>query len=89
MDENFDAGVDWSEATNARERNRPERVKTEPKIDPYVSKILGRPVLANDPRLVSLVVKFKKQRGSAPEIDKMDNFMKDIDFLTELRKVFG
>lgn len=86
MQENIDAGVDWSEASNVREMNRP--AKREPKVDQAVTQILGKPVLVNDPRLIGVVVRWKKAHGSSPEVDKMDNMLKDIDFLVDLRRTF-
>ena len=81
MDEDFD----WISASDAA---RPEIRKRQPQVDAAVSKILGRPILVNDQRLVSLVVKYKKLRASDPDSDKMDNFLYDPDFLTELHKTF-
>ena len=81
------AEIDWSEATNVREMNRP--AKRVVAVDNEVSKILGRPILVNDPRLIALVVKWKKAQASSPEQDKMDNFLYNPDFLIELRKVFS
>lgn len=82
-EENFD----W---ISAGEAFRPTVTKkAPPPPDPYVSKILGFPVAVNDPRLMRLVVQFKRKNGTSPESDKMDNFLYDPEFLTELRKTFG
>lgn len=88
MDDNFEGGVDWSEATNMREMNRPP--KKEPRVDKEVSKILGKPIMVNDPRLIRLVVAWKnKTASSAENVEKMDNYLYNPDFLAELHKVFG
>jgi hypothetical protein len=81
--------IDWNKATNARELSHQGAVKRELKFDAEVTKILGKPVLVNDPRLIRLVVQFKKQTASDPESDKMDNFLYNPDFLVELRKTFA
>lgn len=83
MEEDFD----W---ISAREARIPDVIKRERKFDAEVTKILGKPVLVNDPRLIQLVVKWKKATASsADNTDKMDNFLRNPDFLVELRKVFG
>ncbi len=79
--------IDWGEATNVREMTRP--VQRERPIDLAVSKILGKPILTTDPRLISLVVKWKKAQASSPDSERMDNFLNNPDFLVELRKTFS
>ncbi len=84
-----DLDIDWDTAPTSREALRPSAIKHERALDAEVTKILGMPVLVNDPRLIRLVVQWKKAHGSSPEIDKMDNFLYNPEFLVELRKVFG
>lgn len=79
----------WGEASRVRDVFKPSAIKQERKFDAEVTKILGKPVLVNDPRLIQLVVKYKKAKGSSPDVDKMDNFLYDPAFLTELRKTFA
>lgn len=81
--------INWDDAINAREAVRPAMRRHEPQIDFEVTKLLGKPVLRNDHRLIQLVVKFKKMQGSSPELDRMDNYMYNPEFLTELRKTFA
>lgn len=81
--------IDWSSASTGRQALQPSAIKHERKFDAEVTKILGKPVLVNDPRLIRLVVQWKKQTASDPESDKMDNFLYNPEFLVELRKVFA
>ena len=85
----YDDDSIWSEASRVRDVFKPSAIKQERKFDAEVSRILGKPVLVNDPRLIQLVVKYKKARGSSADQDKMDNFLYDAEFLTDLRKVFA
>ena len=62
--------------------NRP--VET-PKIDEPVSKIVGKKVLVNDPRLVKLVIKWKKSKDP----DNEDNYLLDPAKREELIQTFN
>lgn len=77
---------DW---ISAREMTMPKVGGIVPKIDIEVSKIVGKPVLVNDQRLMKLVVKFKKQTASSPDSERMDNYLYNPAFLKELRKTFN
>ena len=80
----------WDEASKLSDVLTGGAKKREPVFDQQVTKILGKPVLVNDPRLIQLVVKWKKATASsADNTDKMDNFLYNPDFLVELRKVFA
>lgn len=81
--------INWDDAVNAREAVRPAFRTREQQIDLEVTKILGKPVLKNDQRLIQTVVRFKKEHGNSPEIDRMDNYLYNPDFLVELRKAFA
>lgn len=82
MDEIKD--LDW---ISAGEMNRPpRRPKAGPQIDTEVSKIVGRPVGVGDPKLLKLVVKWKKTYGSE---DRVDNLLINPNFLIELKKTFN
>lgn len=59
-----------------------------PVIDQAVTKIVGMPVVVNDPRLIRLVVKWKKETGSGAESDKMDNYLRDPKKVAELKHTF-
>jgi hypothetical protein len=74
------------EALNAKQMYIPPKKKLEPKIDWAVSKIVGKKILALDPRLMRLIVKWKKQKK---DLDKPDNFLKDPKKIEELKKVLG
>ena len=82
MSEDFD----W---INAGDRRKPTAPRRTPQIDTEVTKILGKPVMANDPRLIRLVVEFKNKSGNSPDSDKMDNFLYNPDFLKKLRATFN
>lgn len=62
--------------------NRPVEA---PKIDEPVSKIVGKKVLVNDPRLVKLVIKWK----SSKDPDNFDSFLLDPKKREELIKTFN
>ena len=76
---------DWIKASESR---LPSKVAKTRKIDKEVSDALGKPVMANDPRLIRLVVKWKKKTGSSADFEKPDNFMHTPGFLAELKKEF-
>lgn len=81
MDDDLLEG-EWFDSKDLKLVKAPNR---EPKWDEEVSKAVGKPVAINDPRLISLVVKWKKRYSSD---DEMDNFMSNVSFLKELKKVF-
>lgn len=81
--------IDWSKAVNARDINRPSQTpRSEPKIDPDVSKIVGKPVRTNDPRLISLVVKHKNKAGNSADSKVSDNYLHSSAFVEELKRTF-
>ena len=59
------------------------------KVDEVVSKIVGVPVMINDPRLIKLVVKWKRGSGGSADVATEDNFLSDPKKITELKKVFN
>jgi len=59
--------------------------KAEPKIDEEVSKIVGKKVHVNDPRLIKLVIKWKANKNP----DNVDNYLHDENKRNELRQVFN
>lgn len=71
---------------DANERFVP-KPSLEPKIDESVSKIVGKKVLLHDPRLITLVRKWKANKpvGSM----EPDNFLNDPDKVAELKKVMS
>lgn len=78
--------LDW---INVRDMNRQPRPGREIKLDEEVSKVVGKPVSQTDPRLIRLIVEFKKKHNSTVDSDVQDNFMHRPDFLVALKKVFN
>ena len=60
-----------------------------PTIDAEVSRVVGKPVVATDPRLLKLVVSWKRNAGTNENADTFDEFLKDPKKIAELKKVFG
>lgn len=71
---------------DSKELTRPPKTSREPKFDVEVSKIVGKPVRMNDPRLIALLVKWKKRNKSE---DVPDNHLRNPQFLVELKKTFN
>jgi hypothetical protein len=74
--------IGQDEYINARERFSAGSYKPQPKFDEVISKIVGKPVLANDRRLLALIVKWKA--GKSPDSMVPDNFLSDPQKLKEL-----
>jgi len=72
---------------NAREAFAPQVKKLEPKVDVVVSKIVGKKVFTRDPRLINLIVKWKKQKKGGE--DMPDNFLEDPKKREELKKALN
>ncbi len=83
MEEDYD----WIRAAESRTPKR--NVKSAPAIDQEVTKAVGTPVAANDPRLIRLVVKWKGKTNSSVDGEKLDNFMHNPGFLAELKETFA
>ena len=66
---------------NAREMFLPPKKSLTPVIDPIISKIVGKNVMATDPRLLRLIVKFKN--GKSQDSDIPDNFLTNPNFIKE------
>lgn len=73
-----------SDAIDARERFAPPKVVV-PKVDEPVTRIVGKKVFVNDPRLISLIVRWKKRKN---DDSAFDNFLHNQKFIEELKKVF-
>ena len=71
---------------NQRERFRPTS-KLEPVVDEVISKIVGKKIFTLDPRLLKLVVKWKK--GKSENSMEPDNFLQDPKKIEELKQVLG
>ena len=72
---------------NARDRfNLPAIPKPEPKVDEIASQIARKKILVNDPRLMKLVIKYKRMKRNTEETDE---FFKDSRFIKELKETFA
>lgn len=69
---------DW---VNLREAQKPKPNK--PAIDKVVSEIVGKDILMTDPRLIKLIVKWKKQKGDDVT---PDNFLQNPKKVEELKR---
>lgn len=74
---------------NFKEMNRIPHVDTTAKIDEEVSHVVGKPIRVNDPRLIQLVVNWKKKINLDPEGTQTYNFMKQSGFIKDLKQVFN
>ena len=59
------------------------RPREEPKLDPIVSELVGKPIKVNNPKLIALIVKWKKEKGDS---DEPDNFFQDPVKIEELKQ---
>ena len=65
------------------------------KIDAEVSKIVGKPILVTDPRLIKLAAKWKTNDGdsntdeSAVRSPAMDNHLQDPKKIADLKRELG
>ena len=78
MSESYD--FDPKEALNLRNMNVPIVGKVE-KNDALVSKIVGKPIRANNSKLIKIIMKYKQSGDS----DKPDNLFKNPKFVAELK----
>lgn len=74
------------EYINARERFLPRR-SLEPMIDEPISRLLGIKVLAHDPRVIKLIVKWR--RNKPMDSLEPDNFLDNPHFVEELKEVLN
>jgi hypothetical protein len=63
--------------------------REEPKIDPDVSHVLGQPVSVNDPRLMKVVIEWKKKMSLDTEGTAQYNFLQQSGFINDLREAFN
>lgn len=54
-----------------------------PKVDDLVSKIVGKTIYVNNPNLIKLIAKWKKEKG---DDESQDNFLEDPKKVEELKK---
>ncbi len=75
-----------SDVIDARERFKPPP-KLEPVIDEIISKIVGKKIFTCDPRLIKLIVKWK--RNKPQNSMEPDNFLDNPDKIKELKEVLN
>lgn len=80
--------IQSNEWISYKEMNRRAPVDPNGKIDDEISHIVGKPVRVNDPRLIQLVVKWKKQMNYDPDGTLAYNFLRQSGFIAELKEVF-
>jgi hypothetical protein len=51
-------------------------------VDKLVSKIVGKPIYTINPKLINLIIKWKKEKGDS---DSPDNWIKDPKKIEELK----
>ena len=78
--------IKQSEWINQNRRFIPPKV-SEPKVDEIISVIVGKKIYACDPRLLKLVVKWKK--GKSQDDMTPDNFLQNPLFIQELKEVLN
>jgi hypothetical protein len=81
-----DFSINGAEQINIRDRFIAPKVYV-PKVDEVISKIVGRPVYAQDPKLVKLIVGWRKSKP----LDSLepDNFLKDPEKVKQLIEIFN
>lgn len=78
---------DWEEGRrNFQNKGMPDIPKSSPRIDPIVSEIVGKDVLANDPRLIKWAASKAKRNRSETE---PTNMLADKVNRRELKEIFG
>lgn len=86
----MDEEIKDNEWINARQRFYvPPQRRAEPPVDKLISKVVGKTIYASDPRLLSLIVKWKKQANKSDNSSTPDNFLKDPEKIKELRQVLS
>jgi hypothetical protein len=80
-----DLSIDGAEQINVKEMfSRPSKIYV-PKVDMLVSKIVGKTIMTEDPRLIRLIVSWKKNKPQNSL--EPDRFMENPKFIEELKKV--
>ena len=64
--------------------------KLEPAVDEIISKIVGFKIYQCDPRVINLVVKWRKEKlGRTLDSNEPDNFLEKPKFIEELKEVLS
>jgi len=84
-----------NEWINAKQIHLPPKQSLKPPIDKEVSALVGKTVLARDPKLLNLIVKWKAKnqaiRARMTEVEAVklnDNLMENQEFIKELKEKF-
>lgn len=82
----MDYEIKKEDLINARDRFLPIiGQKKKPLMDEEISKIVGKPIMINDPKLIALVAKFKKMKSNPDEPDRL---LQNSQFIKELKETF-
>ena len=82
------AEFNWQnmEVVNARDRFH-VTPRLEPRIDEVISKVVGKKIYQQDPRVLKFICKWKKNK---PENSlEPDNFMENQEFVKQLKEVLN
>jgi hypothetical protein len=61
--------------------------KRERLVDKVISEIVGKEILTNDPRLIKLITKWKKEANKSDEPSEAnDNYLEDPEKIKELKE---
>lgn len=79
--------VPAGEWINANQRFMvPKKPVLEPRVDEIVSKAVGFKVFLNDPRLIRMIVKWKKQDNKPEDSLEPDRWLEDPKRVEELKQ---
>ena len=81
--------VNWSEVAAQSRTSHVPKPKPAPKVDETVSRVVGRNVLTNDPKLIKLVNNWRMNRQRSLDDLRNDNFLQDSEKVKELKKIFA
>lgn len=75
---------------NARQAKMPSmRPKQPPKFHREISEMVGKNVPVNDPKLIKVVVMHKQRAGKDDSDSKADNYLKDPEFIKDVKQAFS
>ena len=81
--------VNWGEVAAQSRTSYAPKPKPAPKVDEIVSRVVGKNVLANDPRLIKAVNNWRMNRQRSPDDLRSDNFLQDPAKVKELKRIFA
>lgn len=83
---NDERQIDWRAADYRLKQRLDMKPKLEPAIDEIISHIVGFKVYQCDPRVLKLIVKWKKSKSNENE---PDNFLENPKFIEELNQTLN